>query len=236
MRPPMPSREVETPARRMRLWSRASSPESRQLPLVRPLTHLPSATWATCSSISRASPPRTDTTSVVAPTLTALTHHAHAPTAPTTTPRATPGDRHPQSEGSSPSTGMQRLAITGYYVLAQPRVLLAKHGREARHSYPCRSRRASANKMGPVLEQELLVEPGALSATWASCITPQERNKTSRRRAPRASRQPRVAPDSQAPPQTHRARERGRRVVSGPWAPGGTERRRGRDVARGGAV
>ena len=177
-----------------------------------------------------------DTTSVVAPTLTALTHHAHAPTAPTTTPRATPGDRHPQSEGSSPSTGMQRLAITGYYVLAQPRVLLAKHGREARHSYPCRSRRASANKMGPVLEQELLVEPGALSATWASCITPQERNKTSRRRAPRASRQPRVAPDSQAPPQTHRARERGRRVVSGPWAPGGTERRRGRDVARGGAV
>ena len=174
--------------------------------------------------------------SVVAPTLTALTHHAHAPTAPTTTPRATPGDRHPQSEGSSPSTGMQRLAITGYYVLAQPRVLLAKHGREARHSYPCRSRRASANKMGPVLEQELLVEPGALSATWASCITPQERNKTSRRRAPRASRQPRVAPDSQAPPQTHRARERGRRVVSGPWAPGGTERRRGRDVARGGAV
>ena len=66
-----------------RVWSRASSPKIRQLPLVRPLTHLPSATWATCSSISRASPPRTDTTSVVAPTLTALTHHAHAPTTPT---------------------------------------------------------------------------------------------------------------------------------------------------------
>ena len=45
-------------------------------------------------------------TPVVAPTLTALTHHAHAPTTPTTTQAAT-SDRHPQSEGSRPGTGMQ---------------------------------------------------------------------------------------------------------------------------------
>ena len=45
-------------------------------------------------------------TPVVAPTLTALAHHAHAPTTPTTT-QAAPSDRHPPSEGSHPGTGMQ---------------------------------------------------------------------------------------------------------------------------------
>ena len=45
-------------------------------------------------------------TPVVAPTLTALAHHAHAPTTPTSTQAAT-CDRHPLSEGSRPSTGMQ---------------------------------------------------------------------------------------------------------------------------------
>ena len=50
--------------------------------------------------------------SIVAPTIPARSQHAHAPTTPTTT-SAAPYDRHPQTEGMSPDTRMQKLAITG---------------------------------------------------------------------------------------------------------------------------
>ena len=88
---------------------------------------------------------------------------------------------------------------------------------------------------GPSSRIELSMVPGGLTPTWASSMTPLERDRPAAdvRRGRIASP---VAPDAQAPPQTHKTRERGQQVVLGPWVPGGTERRLGRDVARRGKL
>ena len=80
-------------------------------------------------------------TPVVAPTLTALTHHAHAPTTPTTTQAAT-SDRHPQSEGSRPGTGMQGYLPQATIAASKPlrssdaSAGTPKHARRQQHNRP----------------------------------------------------------------------------------------------------
>ena len=89
-----------------------TSPKSWRPARLPPLTHSPAASPG-LPAAPIGSGIATDATSVVAPTPTAPTHHAHANATPTTT-QATRYDRHPQSEGSNPGTRMQRQAITGY--------------------------------------------------------------------------------------------------------------------------
>ena len=86
-------------------------------------------------------------TPVVAPTLTALAHHAHAPTTPTTTQAAT-SDRHPLSEGSRPSTGMQGYLSQATITAPEPRrssgasAGTPKHARRQGQRPPIADRRA----------------------------------------------------------------------------------------------
>ena len=118
-------------------------------------------------------------------------------------------------------------------------VLLAQHkrqGREARDPTPTRSRRAAVTSMGPVLDQEQSQVPGGLSPTWASSVTPLWRNSPAACTNTGGASTGPLAPDAPATPQTRGARERGRRIVSGPRAPRRTERRLGHDVEGGGKL
>ena len=83
----------------------------------------------------------TVTNPVVAPTPTALTHHAHASchahTTHTTT-QAAPSDRHPLTEGMRPGTGMQAYLSQATLAASEPR---RSPGDSARTPKPARQRR-----------------------------------------------------------------------------------------------
>ena len=99
-----------------------STPQGGSLPVyVEPLARCPVVTWFTCSlGLGLV----TVTNPVVAPTPTALTHHAHASchahTTHTTT-QAAPSDRHPLSEGMRPGTGMQAYLSQATLAASEPR-------------------------------------------------------------------------------------------------------------------
>ena len=89
----------------------------------------------------------TDAASAVAPALTALAHHAHAPTTHTTT-QAAPSDRHPLSEGTRPSTGMQGYLPQATIAASEPRrssdasAGMPKHARQQGQTSALANRRA----------------------------------------------------------------------------------------------
>ena len=141
--------------------------------------------------------------------------------------RRAPPARTPAAAG--PSSAVTALKAAA----ASP---LAQHGRESRDAIPCSPRRAPrpdgpcpTNKNNRAC-QVRSPPPGLPS------VTPLDSGTRPAAGARRERDTNPDAPDAQAPPQTHRTRERVRRIVSGPWAPGATERRRGRDVVRGGKV
>ena len=75
----------------------------------------------------------------------------------------------PQPDGLLPAAATPKAATTCSPSPAQ----VVEHGIRT----PTRLRRAAATPMGPVLEQELSWVPGALTATWASSLTPRWRNR-----------------------------------------------------------
>ena len=122
----------------------------------------------------------------------------------------------PQPDGLLPAAATPKAATTCSPSPAQ----VVKHGIRT----PTRLRRAAATPMGPVLEQELSWVPGALTATWASSLTPLWRNRPAAARTPGANR-----PAPSLPTLQRRHRPAGHANVAGgsclgPRAPRRTER------------
>ena len=109
-------------------------------------------------------------------------------------------------------------------------------GREARDSTPKEVTSSRRNPEGPCPRTRTIVSARGAHPHLGFQCNATVAEQTSRRSNTGGESTGPVAPDAPATPQTRGARERGRRIVSGPRAPRRTERRVGHDVGWGGKV